>query len=76
MEEKPLKVRNWIKKKDKKTSAWVNPRWFDRHVTWVIRSELTPVNLLNSWFRLWDQDNSIKKRNWRKPQSYFFKGKN
>jgi hypothetical protein len=53
---------NWIKKKDKKKLAWVNPSYHDNPATWVIRGELTRINLLNLRLKSWDKNNSLKKK--------------
>jgi hypothetical protein len=41
--------------------AWVNPSYHDNPATWVIRGELTRINLLNLRLKSLDKNNSLKK---------------
>jgi hypothetical protein len=51
------------KEKDKKKKlAWVNPSYHDNPATWVIRGELTRINLLNLRLKSWDKNNSLEKK--------------
>jgi hypothetical protein len=47
---------------NKNKPTQVNPSYYDKPVTWVIRAKLNCVNLSNSRLRSWDQDNLIKKK--------------